>query len=203
MYKYKTHLKSFFSSAPKIRDSISLGLLGGLLGTLPLDILNLAFWKNKQAESLYGQMAGSIIMKGFQTKRRSNFLFGQIVHMLTGAMAGIPMVYLFKLTGKDHQASKGAAYGFIVWAVYYVFGIRIGAFHAPPKKNSSHFMSLGMNILFGVLTAKSVGALAHPSVFAPDRAPAGQSKTSQDSGPDPWNLPQYTDSDYQTERPVH
>lgn len=202
MDEYKEQFITTYRSIPKIKDSVSLGLFGGLLGTLALDLSNLIFWKRKKDESLYGQLAGSILMKGIRTKKTDNFIFGEIIHLLTGVLAGIPLVFLFKKTGKDNHLVKGAAFGSLIWMVYYVLGIKMDVFSSKPKLNRTHFSSLWQNLLYGIVTAKSIVSFAHPTVF-----PSGAGDTlRQNNGKaagnfDAWTLPHYTD--YDTEKPIH
>jgi hypothetical protein len=164
-----------------------------------MDFSNLIYWKKNKSEALYGQLAGSILMKGFRTKKTNNFIFGEIIHLITGVLAGIPLVYLFKKTGKDSHLIKGAAYGSLIWMVYYVLGIKIGMFSSRPKFNRSHSSSLWQNLLYGLSSAQIIVSLAHDSVF-PDNQQAKSSdrlRTNQT----PWYGPHY--SDYETERSIH
>ncbi|NLP44529.1 MAG: hypothetical protein GX351_07870 [Peptococcaceae bacterium] len=201
MPRYIEQITNIARSIPKVKDSITLGVISGLLGTLALDILNLRNWRRNKTESLYGHIAGSIFMKGFRTKRRGNFLFGQINHMLSGALAGIPLVYLFKFTGKDHPILKGASYGSVIWMVYYVLGIKSGLFRSSPKLNKSHKSNLWQNLVFGVASAKAITSLADPSIFR--TAPLEEQKLDGEAkvSPGAWTLPYYTD--YETEKAIH
>jgi hypothetical protein len=166
MDEYRDQFIPQSRSIPKIKDSVSLGLVSGGLATLFLDAMNFFSWKNKKSESLYGHVAGSVLMRGFRTKKRNNFVLGQMIHLITGALTGIPLVYIFKMTGKDHQIVKGTAFGSLVYMVYYVFGIRIGAFYSPPKHNKSHLKSLWLHLLFGIIASKAVITFGHPSLFS-------------------------------------
>ncbi|NLI91715.1 MAG: hypothetical protein GX434_05760 [Peptococcaceae bacterium] len=195
-------LNSQKTQIPKIKDSVNLGLVGGLLGTLALDFSNLLFWKKNKSETLYGQLAGSIFMKNFRTKKRNNFLLGEIIHLITGLLAGIPLVYVFKKTGKDGHLYKGAAYGSLIWMVYYVLGIKMGMFHSQPKYNKTHSSSLWQNLLYGIITAQSIVYLAHPSVFPGNPSKSAQWKKQQKAANgNAWALPHYTD--YETEKVIH
>jgi len=203
--EYKEQFITTYRSIPKVKDSVSLGLLGGLIGTLVLDFFNLIFWKKRKNESLYGQLAGSILMKGVRTKKTNNFIFGEIIHLLTGVLAGIPLVFLFKKTGKDNHLIKGASYGALIWMVYYVLGIKMDIFISKPKLNKTHYSSLWQNILYGMVTAKSIVSFAHPTVFPSGTGDAlrkNKDKTAANANNfDAWTLPHYTD--YDTEKPIH
>lgn len=201
MNEHKNQFIPTMKSPSKIKDSVTLGLASGLIGTLALDVVSLFFWKGKKTESLYGHIAGSILMKGFRTKKRGNFIFGQIIHMITGALAGIPLAYAFKATGKDHQVLKGATFGSIVWMVYYVFGIKSHTFTTQPKLNRSHKSTLFQNMFYGIATAKALTALAHPSIFKERSEIDIQSANNGQPSINSWGIPHY--SDYETERPIH
>jgi hypothetical protein len=204
MQEYKQFLPRN-KSLPKIKDSISLGLLSGLVGTLALDLLNLITWKRNRAEALYGHLGASVLMKGSRARKRKNLLFGEAVHLITGALAGIPLVYAFKASGKDQPLVKGAAFGSLVWFFYYVLGIKTHTFTTEPKTNKNHKTSLWQNIIYGLVTAKTMTHLAHPDVFSQPARPARceeLSATPKDTAPlEAWNLPHYTD--YDTERAPH
>ena len=157
---------------------------------------------------MYAHIAGSIFMKGFRTKLRKNFLFGQAIHMFAGALAGVPLVYLFKLTGKDHSVLKGATYGVLIWMIYYMLGIKADMFHKSPKLNKSHMTNLMQNVVFGITSAKAITSLGDPSVFR--TASLGQEKTDgkaqvlngkAKTDAANWTLPYYTD--YETEKAIH
>jgi len=186
---------------PKIKDSIQLGLFSGLIGSLVLDISNLIFRRNKKVTPLYTQMAGSMLNKG-KTTKLSDFMFGQTLHLITGILAGVPLVYLLKKTGKDAPLIKGAAYGSFIWMIYYLFGIKMGMFSSPPKKNKTHYFSLWQNIVFGMVTAKSILTLAHPSVFfSKDQVSQQTNVDIRDSKIPSWSV--HRDSDYETEKMIH
>jgi hypothetical protein len=200
MPEYKDQFISQTPSVPKVKDSILVGLLGGLFGTICLDLANLFSRKNKKTETLYGRLTGSILTRGFNAKKSSTFSFGQFIHMVTGALTGIPLVYLLKKTGKDHQIIKGGAYGTLVWAFYYVLGIKSGMFNTRPKQNKVHVASFWQNILFGVTASQAIVSLAHPSVFRKQDLRLANPKRPVPTIPT-WGLPHYTDN--KTEKTIH
>jgi hypothetical protein len=200
MPEYRDQFRSPTASIPKFKDSILLGLLGGFFGTMSLDLANLFSRKNKKNETLYGRLTGSILTRGVNAKKSSTFIFGQFIHMVTGALTGIPLVYLLKKTGRDHQIIKGGAYGTLVWAFYYVLGIKSGMFNTRPKQNKVHVASFWQNILFGVTTSQAIVSLAHPSVFRKQDLKLANPKRPVSNIPT-WGLPQYTDK--KTEKIIH
>ncbi|HHV64974.1 MAG TPA: hypothetical protein GXX46_07875 [Peptococcaceae bacterium] len=174
------HSEQFLSTKrtiPKIKDSISLGLLSGLVGTLAMDLLNLVAWKRDKSDVLYGHLGASILMNDQRIRRRNNFLFGEVLHLITGALAGIPLVYTYKLSGKDQPIVKGAAFGSLVWFAFYVLGIKTHTFRSKPKTTASHKTSLLQNIFYGIVTAKTMTYLAHPDVFSQTGAQTRRQET--------------------------
>ena len=48
MPRYIEQITNIARSIPKVKDSITLGVISGLLGTLALDILNLRNWRRNK-----------------------------------------------------------------------------------------------------------------------------------------------------------
>lgn len=156
----------------KLKDSIIISLLGGLIGTILMDISNVLLWKTKKTEMLYGHLSGSMFMRAFRTNQTKNFLLGQILHMGAGSALGIPIFQLLKRTGKDYYLIKGAFAGMASWGVLYDFGIRFGLFTAKPHLTKSHYSALWHNLLFGLTTAQAIVSLSDPSLFPQQKQPS-------------------------------
>lgn len=161
-----SRILSGLRSGQKIKDSIVLGLIGGLAGTIVMDLSNFFLWRTNKTEGLYGHLAGSMIMRSFRTNQTKNFLLGQIFHTFTGAILGIPFVYLLKKTGKDHHLIKGLLSGGLSWGILYDFGQKIGLFYSKAHLTKTHYSSLFNNFLFGITMAHTVYSLADSSVFS-------------------------------------
>lgn len=149
----------------KMKDSIMVSLVSGLLGTMAMDLSNVLLWRTKKAELLHGHLAGSMFMRAFRTNQTKNFVLGQIFHMLTGTTLGIPIFHLLKRTGKDHYLIKGAFAGLAAWGVLYNFGQRVGLFMAKPHLTKTHYSALWHNLLYGVTTAQAIVSFSDPSLF--------------------------------------
>lgn len=68
----------------KMQDSITTGLLGGLLGTIFMDTSNLLIYKAGKTETLYGHIAGGLWVAPFRTKQKKNFVLGELTHFGIG-----------------------------------------------------------------------------------------------------------------------
>lgn len=149
----------------KMKDSITVSIFSGLLGTIAMDTSNLIFWKKGKTETLYGHIAGSVFVSPFRLNQRKNFWLGQIMHLITGAVLAYPMTLLLKKTGKDNLLVKGAFFGAVTWEFIYGIGQRFKVFAIKPRLTKTHYAELFSNILYGVTTAQALVAFSDPSMF--------------------------------------
>ncbi|WP_199241708.1 hypothetical protein [Desulfosporosinus sp. Sb-LF] len=182
--------------ALKIKDSLAVSLLSGLLGTLAMDASNLLFWRAKKTEALYGHIAGSIYVRPFRTNQSKNFWLGQITHLITGATLAYPLKLLFQKTGNDHPTLKGAFFGGVTWEIIYGIGQRFGVYSTKPHMTKTHFAELFNNIIYGITTAQALAAFSEPSLFSDS-----QSKISVQGRNINAVQPIYSDVDYNKENP--
>ena len=148
-----------------MKDSITVSIVSGLLGTLAMDTSNLLFWRKGKTETLYGHIAGSIFVNSFRLNQRKNFWLGQIMHLITGAVLAYPLTLLLKKTGKDNLLVKGAFFGAVTWEFIYGIGQRFKVFSIKPRLTKTHYAELFSNILYGVTTAQALVAFSDPSMF--------------------------------------
>lgn len=167
MEQFKT-LLNVFSRIQRVlmmKDSITVSIFSGLLGTLAMDTLNLRFWQKGRTETLYGHIAGSIFVNPFRLNQRKNFWLGQIMHLITGAVLAYPLTLILKKTGKDNLLLKGAFFGAITWEFIYGIGQRFKVFSVRPHLTKTHYAELFSNILYGITTAQALVAFSDPSMF--------------------------------------
>ncbi len=148
-----------------IKDSVALGVVGGLLGTVAMVLSNFLIYKAGKTEILYGHIAGSIFMRSLRTKQRKNFILGQIFHLANGCCVGLLMVQVFKRFGTDLALLKGSLLGMFTWQALYTVGQKLGIYSAKPHLTKTGYSALWNNFLYGTVTAYSIRWLAHPSVF--------------------------------------
>lgn len=159
------HITNFMSVGKKMKDSIPIGFWGGLIGTIAMDLSNLIFKKTGLSEKTYGQYAGSVLLSPLRLVFKQNLLFGQILHLITGSILGIPLFNILKKTGKDNPQFKGVVYGIFIWEMLYSFGQRLGIVRAKTYKTRSHVTSLIDNLVYGIASTSTMIFLADPSVF--------------------------------------
>lgn len=148
----------------KMKDSITTGLLGGFLGAIFMDISNLLIFKAGKTETLYGYIAGGLFVAPFRTKRRKNFILGEVAHLAIGSIWGIPLTYILKKTGKDHYLIKGML----------VAALSLGTLIAGQKfgwlkkfrLTKTFYSAIWNHIVYGLVSAQSIVLLADPTLFA-------------------------------------
>ncbi len=165
LVKELNRLRFILMRGKSIRDSIALGAVGGLLGTLAMVLSNFLIFKAEKTEILYGHLAGSIFMRPFRTNQTKNFILGQIFHLVNGSGIGLLMVQVFKRFGTDLALLKGSMLGMFTWQALYTAGQRLGIYTAKPRLTKTGYSALWNNFVYGTVTAYSIKWLAHPSVF--------------------------------------
>ena len=155
----------------RIQDTITIGLVSGLIGTLVMDLSNRLFHRARLTERTYAELAASVIVRPFRTRQPKNAVLGQILHMITGSAAGLPLVYMLKKTGPDLYLIKGAAMGTVLWGVLYDFGRKVGLISVKPRKTQSHYFELWHNLLYGLATSQAIVSLADPKILNPKTQP--------------------------------
>ena len=172
-------LTKIFRLGKTMKDSIPIGFIGGLMGTLAMDLSNLMFKKTGLSEKTYAQYAGSVLLNPFRLLIRKNYLFGLVLHWITGSILGIPLFNILKKTGKDNHLFKGAVYGIFTWEMLYSFGQRVGLIRAKTYSTSSHITSLIDNLVYGFASTATMVYLTDPTVFTQTQQPLCTSVENQ------------------------
>ncbi|AFM40372.1 hypothetical protein Desaci_1346 [Desulfosporosinus acidiphilus SJ4] len=148
----------------KTKDSVVTGLLGGLVGTLFMDITNAVIYKAGGTEKLYGHLAGQFFVSPLRTNQRKNYVLGELLHFSVGSVFGLPTMYMLKKTGKDHYLSKGLVTSMLTWGLLYTGGQKIGLFKKL-RFTKTHYSAAFNNVIYGLVSAKTMVSLADPTMF--------------------------------------
>ncbi|SDH89915.1 DUF6789 family protein [Desulfosporosinus hippei] len=155
----------YMNVSRNMKDSIPIGFLSGLVGTIAMDLSNIIFKKSGVSEKTYAQYAGSVLMRPFRLIFKENLIFGEILHLITGSIMGIPLFAVLKKTGKDNYLFKGAVYGTFTWELLYSFGLRYGVFRTKAYSARTHMTTLIDNLVYGVSSAATMVFLTDKAVF--------------------------------------
>ena len=154
-----------------------VGILGGLIGVICMDISGLILWRSKKTEGLYGHLAGSMIMDPVRLNKGKNFLIGQLFHMSVGTGMGLGMVEIFKRYGKDHHNVKGGFFSVAIWSVLYNFGQRMGFYKMDPRLIKSSYSAIWHHLVYGLVASNAIVALADPTIFSKEASANIQATT--------------------------
>ncbi len=158
-------LTQFLRLGKKMKDSIPIGFLGGLVGTLAMDLSNIIFKKTGLSEKTYAQYAGSVLLSPFRLIFRENYLLGQILHLITGSILGIPMFNIMKKTGKDNYLFKGAVYGIFSWETLYSLRQRLGLVRSKTYTTRTHITTIIDTLVYGFVSTSAMVFLSDPTIF--------------------------------------
>lgn len=167
MWRYIIRISDLAQKIGKKKDSITTGLLGGLIGAVFMSGFNLLMYRNNKTEvKTFGQLAGQLLISPWRTNQRKNYILGELLHLSIGSLTGIPMFYVLKKTGKDHYLTKGLAASILTW-IFFSTGQKFEMFKRL-RFAKSHFSSLWSHIIYGLTTAQAIVLLADKDVFAGD-----------------------------------
>ncbi|MCK8818062.1 hypothetical protein MWH28_11905 [Natroniella sulfidigena] len=137
----------------KIDDTIVLGGLAGIVGTIPSLLFNFIAVQLGFMEYYTFEIASSIYMLEEFTRSPLSVVLGFSLWMITSAILGVLIIYLFRVTGRDYWWFKGPV--LIVGIMYigiYGFFYDVGAWIVPNDATSNMILFLD-NLLFSVVAS--------------------------------------------------
>lgn len=164
MLKFLLALIDLTKKLKKPKDSITIGLLGGIIGTIFMDISNLIIFKAGKTETLYGHIAGGLFVAPYRTKQKKNFILGQMAHFMIGSVWALPLMYILKKTGKDHHLIKG-----ILISMLSLGSLIVGQKYGLIKKfrlTKTFYSAIWNHLIYGLVSAQTIVMLADPMIFA-------------------------------------
>ena len=164
----------------KMQDTILIGMMGGLIGTICMELSNVLIYKAKKTEVTYPQITAQFLFSPKRVNRKENYILGEMLHLGVGTFFGLPLMLILKLTGKDHHLSKGFLSGMCTWGILFAGAQKKGLFKRP-LKSKTHYSAMWNNTLFGLASAQAMVTLADPRIFASkhtlDRQPIERPRT--------------------------
>ncbi len=177
MLIFFTKFISSLQNIVKIEDSITTGLLGGLIGTFFMDLSNLLIFKAGKTETLYGHIAGGLFVAPYRTKQRKNFILGEIAHFGIGSIWGIPLTYIFKKTGKDHHLLKGTLISMLSLGTL-IGGQKLGMLKKF-RLTKTFYSALWNHLVYGLVSAQTIVWFSDPIIFASSNSKEISRETSR------------------------
>jgi hypothetical protein len=148
---------------PKIKDSILLGFVAGMLGAVPGRLLNKAEFKLGITDSRYEEMAAMLFVNRKDINKPKGKSVGKIANGLLSSMVGITTTYVLRLTGRDYFLLKGIGVASLAWLG--IYGVSSQAKVRKSKKPSVALLSYLDHVIFGATTATLVSRLGDDCLF--------------------------------------
>lgn len=148
---------------PKIKDSILLGVVAGLLGAIPGRLLNKAEYKLGFTDSRYEEMAALPFVKKRDINKPSGKNVGKIANGLLTSVVGVSTTYVLKKTGRDHAILKGIGISALSWLGLYSLSAQANI--RKSRKPLTALLSFGDHLIFGATTATLVSKLGDDRLF--------------------------------------
>lgn len=163
MIKPLISFATFVNKIHKIQDSMTIGLLGGVIGTIFMEISNLLIFKSGKSETLYGYIAGSLFVPPYKTKQKKNLILGELAHFMIGSVWGIPLIYILKKTGKDHHLIKGFFISILSLGSL-IAGLKFGILKKF-RLTKTYYSAFWNHLVYGLVSAQAIVWLADPIIF--------------------------------------
>ncbi|NLM45958.1 MAG: hypothetical protein GX200_04060 [Firmicutes bacterium] len=134
-----------------IRDRFALGVVAGLVATIPLWIVNMISVNLGFARWYSYQIGGSIYLHPGHTDTLQGLLFGVMVWLIPAMILGVITSYLIKATGEDFWWLKGIAVTItIMFLIIYGFLYSLGGATIVPFDFATNMSMFVENIVYGI-----------------------------------------------------
>lgn len=137
-------------------DRLSKGLLAGIIGAIPMNLLNLAFYQLKLADIRFVDYSG-IIMLGNAPNDLQSFIYSLFIQIIWSGILGIGLAFLYPHINSNGYYLKGTLYGFLLGFTFRC----IVALYRVPELRISTPLSSEINLCAIVLWGLTAAFLIH------------------------------------------
>ena len=148
----------------KIKDRIMLGVITGVIASLPGKIINNIEYRKGLTEQTYQKAASSLFVKDNQLDTLPGKIIGAVANQVLTVTAGIGTTYLLSLTGRDHAVVKGIGIGMLYWMFLEGLPSNLGL-TISHKKPMTPLLSILDHIVFGATCGFVASNLGDESLF--------------------------------------
>lgn len=145
-----------------IKDRITLGVIAGLVGTVPQVLISFISFKIGYAQSFSYQLAAGVHLEKTLARKPIGLLMGGITWELTGAVLGILILYFLIKTGTEFWWLKGMLIAnFFMYTAVYGLVFDMGSANVLPEDIGTNLTEMVGNTLFGLTAAFLVAKWAN------------------------------------------
>ncbi|NLN53589.1 MAG: hypothetical protein GX150_04710 [Firmicutes bacterium] len=137
-----------------IRDRIALGVVAGLLATIPSLIVNIISVNLGFARWYSHQIGGSIYLHPGLTDSPQGVILGLLVWIIPAMILGVITSYVIKVTGEDFWWLKGIAVTLTcMYLIIYGFLYSLGGARIVPFDFATNISIYIENVIYGLTLA--------------------------------------------------
>lgn len=159
----------------KIKDRIVLGILSGIIGSIPGRLLNTIEYDLGIVDSKYGQMAAGLFISKNKVNTPTGKLLGSVANEFLATTTGIAVTYTLSATGRDKAVLKGMGVGSLYWFLLYGLSAPL-ANTSKSKKPASPLFSLVDHLIFGATASIVTSKFGDDSLFPDGRIKSSNNK---------------------------
>lgn len=148
----------------KIKDRIILGIVSGVIASLPGRFINALEYRTGLTDIQYDQMASSLFLPKNKIKTGEAKVTGSIINHTMVGLTGILITYLLSATGRDKAMIKGIGVTSALWITIYGLAPKFGV-KVKSKKTFAPILSFIDHALLGSLCGFFSSKLGHDSLF--------------------------------------
>lgn len=153
----------------KIKDRFLLGVVTGLIASIPGRVLNEIEYRMGLTEHTYEKAAGSIFVQHNEINTPAGKAIGIIANQALVATAGVATTYVLSATGRDNAVTKGIGIKMLYWMLLEGLPSNLGI-AISHKKPQTPLLSILDHIIFGASCGYLASKLGDDSLF-PDATP--------------------------------
>ncbi|HHU76172.1 MAG TPA: hypothetical protein GXZ24_04690 [Firmicutes bacterium] len=148
----------------KIKDRVLLGVLVGVFSAIVGRLLNTFEYRAGLTDAKYDNMAANLFVDKRQIGTPEGRTIGAVVNAVLTGVAGISIVYLLSMTGRDKPVLKGMGIGILFWLALFGLTPRVGIVERF-KKPLSPLLGLVDHLIFGGLCGWIVSKFGDSTLF--------------------------------------
>lgn len=148
----------------KIKDRIILGMVSGILSSMPPQVVDALAYKSGLADLSYAQLAAKLFIPKNKTATPQGKFLSFLINSINGGLVGVFTTYLLSLTGRDKAVIKGIGAGTMLWVLVNGLLSHVGL-KITSKKPLTPILSFFNHVLSGTLNGILILKLGDDSLF--------------------------------------
>jgi len=138
-----------------LRDRLTRGLIGGIIGGIAMNIVSLVSYYLGIAELRFIDWA-AVVIYGTKPQNIIEAIFAMIAQIIHAGVLGIIFAYLITLVSSTNNLLKGALFGSVMWFLLYGISLLYKIEATIPLHFDTAASDLVGSIIYGLVLAKTL-----------------------------------------------